>query len=124
MTGTDSPNRQLHPYEKPVFAWPSIYLSGEWPLLYPAMELLLYGAIEPHDDAPIWHETPKSETNRTRTPVKHLDSALLKMLLKGWTRGEISKRTGLSPGTVSTISNSYPELAARSRAAAKRIPNG
>lgn len=103
----------IHPYCKPRFARPSIYLNDAWPDVNPAMELLLAAMLPAGAYQRVWNQEPTRKTRPERNSVRHFDFAMMKLLLSGKSIEQISRVSGLSVWTVRCLRRAYLGLISR-----------
>ena len=110
----------LHPYSKPQFGWPSIYLNDCWPDVNPCMELLLAAMLPGDVRQQVWLKEPERDVRFRRHAVFKLDYSMLKRLLSGKSLKRIAKESGLSTRAISSVRCAYPGIKQRTLATRER----
>ena len=113
----------LHPYSKPQFGWPSIYLNDCWPDVNPCMELLLAAMLPGDVRQQVWLKAPERRVRFRRHAVFKLDYSMLKRLLSGKSLKRIAKESGLSTWAISNVRCAYPGIRQRTLATRERRRN-
>ena len=105
----------LHPYSKPQFGWPSIYLNNCWPDVNPCMELLLAAMLPDDVRQHVWLNEPERRVRFRRHAVFKLDYSMLKRLLSGQSLKRIAMESGLSTRAISSVRCAYPGVQQRTK---------
>ena len=110
----------LHPYSKPQFGWPAIYLNECWPDVNPCMELLLAAMLPRNMRRQVWLKEPERHVRFRRHAVFKLDYSMLKRLLSGKSLKRIAKESNLSTRAISSVRCAYPGIRQRTLATQER----